>query len=226
MGQAHQGERGPRDDQGRHGLHPDVALDALADAHEHRLGLFEPVLGGEQGPRLGLEAAARDQEEDQVDEDEHRARGEVLQGPGDAGQVVGQVHLGQDLADGRRRLHAELQADALHQVVELRRIGDQLRQEARSVDRHLIGGQGEDQGGQHQRHPQRGAFGQKADAVLHHPRQSVDDHHQEQGQGQGGQDGAQPPHHRADHHRRDDHRRRSGVVAGQGFGHRPASLQP
>ncbi len=219
VGDAHEDEGGGRDDQGRHGLHPDIALHAFADAEEHRLGPLEPVPGGEQGARLALEPAPRDEQEDQIDEDEDRAGGGVLQSAGEARQVVRQVELGHQLADGGRDLHAHLLACLLDQVVQLRGIGDQLGQEGRGVDGHLVGGQPDDEGGEDQRQRQRRLRRDELQPVLHHPGETVDDEHQEQGERQRRQDRAQPPDHRAHHHGGDDQGRRAGVMARQGLGH-------
>ena len=138
-----------------------------------------------------------------------------------APQINGLVQsLGQELVDGGREAHAQLLAQALDQTVDLWRDPQQLGQEGRGVGRHLIGGDGEDQGGQSQRQAEARLAGDEAKPVLQDPGQPIDDDHQEEGDGQGRQDGAQPPDDHADHHRGDDHGGRAGAVAGQGLGHR------
>ena len=70
------------DHQAGDGLHPEVLLDAVADAQEGGDRLLPLLAGREQADHLALPAAPRGEDEAEVDQHEGGGGGEALQAPG------------------------------------------------------------------------------------------------------------------------------------------------
>ncbi len=168
---------------------------------------------------------ARDEQEDQVDQHQGRARGQGLERRRDTLQVLRKVDLGDQGVGGGRDLHPQLAPNPGQQAVQLRRVGDQLGDEGPGVVGHHIGRDPEHQGRDHQGQGKGRVPGEMGNAPPEHASQPVDDHHQEQGEGEGRQDPPQPPDHRPDHHHGDQHRGRAGGVIGDWLLHLPWALR-
>ncbi len=161
---------------------------------------------------LALEPLARGQQEAQVDQHQDGGGGEPLQAVGDGAEIAFRVQLAHQLVEGRRGGVAEGAGGLGDDAVQLGPVTHQLIGEGAGVVGHHIGGQAQEDDGHKDRHRQ-GGLGGKLQFFVQHPGEAVDHHHQEEGQGQGGQDAAQPQEGGAGHHHGDDHQ---GVARGGG----------
>ncbi len=218
MDDGHQGEGEGGDDQAGHRLHPDVALHAQADTVEHAHRFFALIVRGEQDDDLARETVARGDQEAEVDQDEDTVLGNVLQAGGERADIGPGVEARQELVERRGHGDADRGRHPHHGGVQLGPVSDQVADEAAGVVDHEIHGQPEQRDRHDQGHGHGGLVREARDAVLEHPRQAVDQHHQEDRQDQRRQDSAHPPDGGAADHDGDHHQ---GVAHGfqGGLGH-------
>ena len=197
-GPRHQDAARDGDDRSGDGLDPQVALDAVADVREHPQRLLPLLAAVEQLDRLALEGVPRGEQEAQIDQHQHGAGGEALQGLGDDAQVGRRVELADDLFHGWARACRHGGRAGGDQGVELGDIADELADELGRVVRRRRRRREGEHGGRMMIADHAAAPGGRTRRRRRiSPREAVDHHRQEDRQQQRRDDRAHPAQRRA-----------------------------